>query len=233
MRAFHERHPDIALLLNVTRHPYSFLADSRGREGSLADANCPEGREPTWHESLLGYCGNSPQARREAEETMRDLGRKVGIELDYGVQTQWQPVDSQRVMLWARRYGRQEAYMSALGRRHFEERTSASHRSTLLQAVREAGLDAAAAEAFLQTDELRDEVWRSYGSTIRDAGIHAIPFFVFNSPLTDGGPFRKGAGRPRIVNGSSDRDEFLGIFEQLAADVLRAEGERPGQRARC
>jgi len=214
----------------VTRHPYSFISDSRGNDGSdgsLAGADCPEGREPTWHEGLLGYCGNDAERRRDAEEMMRELGRNVGIHLDYNVKTQWQPVNSQRLMLWSHRFGKQEAFMSALGRRHFEERTSASHRTTLLEAVDEAGLDVQAAEAFLQTDELSMDVWRSYGSTIRDKGIHAIPLFIFNSPLTDGGPCRNGFGRPYIVNGSSDQEEFLSIFDRILRDVENADARQP------
>uniref|UniRef100_A0A7R9ZV89 DSBA-like thioredoxin domain-containing protein n=1 Tax=Pyrodinium bahamense TaxID=73915 RepID=A0A7R9ZV89_9DINO len=150
---------------------------------------------------------------------MRQLGRRAGIELDYGVQTNWQPVDSQRLMLWARQFGKQERYMSALAHLHFEHRESASHKATLLKAAEACGLDAAAAEDFLKSDELRDAVWRSYGDTIHEKGIHAIPYFVFNSPLTDGGPFRSGTGRPVIVNGSGDQQMFLEIFERLLRDV--------------
>jgi len=154
----------VALLLNVRRHPYSFLGDSR-KQGSLAGFSTPEGKEPTWHESLLDYCRGSESARTHAEETMRDLGRCAGIELDYNVQTNWQPVDSQRVMLWARQFGKQETYMAALARRHFEMRKSASHRTTILEAAKEAGLDEAAAKALLETDELTkamEVVWLNH-----------------------------------------------------------------------
>ena len=50
LNMFHERHPDVGLLLNVTRHPYSFNGDSR--RGSLAGHGTKEGNEPTWHDSL-------------------------------------------------------------------------------------------------------------------------------------------------------------------------------------
>ena len=93
--------------------------------------------------------------------------------MDFNVQVQWQPVDSQRLLLWAGRFGKQEAYMSALGRRHFEERQSASHRSTLLEAAKEAGLDVEQAEAFLNTDGYWEHVWRSYHETIFDKKIEA------------------------------------------------------------
>eukprot|EP00747_Dinoflagellata_sp_TGD_P055127 gnl/TRDRNA2_/TRDRNA2_149376_c0_seq1.p1 gnl/TRDRNA2_/TRDRNA2_149376_c0~~gnl/TRDRNA2_/TRDRNA2_149376_c0_seq1.p1 ORF type:complete len:198 (+),score=33.62 gnl/TRDRNA2_/TRDRNA2_149376_c0_seq1:312-905(+) len=185
----------------------------------MAGAGTPEGKEPTWHESLLGYCDNWYLKRAAAELMMWLLARRSGIWLDYHVQTNWQPVDSQRLMMWAGRFGKQELYMSALARRHFEQRKSASHRSTLLEAAEEAGLDVKAAAAFLETDELRADVWRSYGDMIRGKGIHAIPFFVFNSPLTDGGPFGSGKGKPVIVNGSADQRYFLEIFEGILKDV--------------
>lgn len=218
LETFHKRHPTVSLLLNVTRHPYSFNGDRRS-----PNTDIPEGQEKTWHEGLLGYCGGDTRVRDQAEESMRMLAKRAGISnIDYGVQTNWQPINSQRMLLWASRFGKAELFMSALSRRHFQERKSASHRNTLLEAAEEATLDVDAARAFLDTDELVADVWRSYGSTIHDKGIHAIPFFVFNSPLTDGGPFRSGSGRPVVVNGSGDEATFLDIFERFLVDCERA-----------
>ena len=72
------------------------------------------------------------------------LASEAGISLDYQVQTNWQPVDSQRLMLWAARFGKAELYMDALGHQHFECRKSASHSKTLLQVAAQVGLDVAA-----------------------------------------------------------------------------------------
>lgn len=210
---FHELHPDVGVLLNVTRHPYSFNGDSK--RGSLAGHGTKEGAEPTWHESLLGYCGGDEGRRAQAEEGMRALGRRAGVELDYDVQTNWQPVDSQRAMLWARRFGLAEIFMDELGHRHFERKTSASHRPTLLAAAAASGLDADALDAFLDTRELVGDVWDSYGSTINEKGIHAIPYFVFG-PVGMRTPFREsGKLRAVTVNGSGDADQFLRVFEGL------------------
>uniref|UniRef100_A0A7S2GRB6 DSBA-like thioredoxin domain-containing protein n=1 Tax=Haptolina brevifila TaxID=156173 RepID=A0A7S2GRB6_9EUKA len=112
--------------------------------------------------------------------------------------------------------------MSALNRRHFELRESASIRATCLAAAAEAGIDITVAEAFLETDELEAEVWRSYGSTIRDAGIHAIPLFAFSVPAIDaqGGPFRTpGTDEAYVVRGSSSERSFLGLFELILRDT--------------
>ena len=115
---------------------------------------------------------------------------------------------------------RQEEFMTALNKRHFEQQQSASITSTLLEAASEVGLDVAAAAAFLETKELTDVVWKSYGSTIA-RGIHSIPLFVFNVPATGavGGPFRDGATKqPYTVKGSSSAEAFLQLFEQIATD---------------
>lgn len=108
--------------------------------------------------------------------------------------------------------------MDALAVRHFERRQSASARSTLLAACEEVGLDPGAAAAFLDTDELEAEVWRSYGSTIREKGIHAIPYFVFNGPGSEGGPFRAGVpGEGYTIRGSANPETFLRIYERILA----------------
>ena len=96
--------------------------------------------------------------------------------------------------------------MSALSKRHFTNGSagdSASKRPTLLRAAAEAGLDAAAAEAFLESGELHDAVWRSYGVMPR-RGISAIPLFIFHVPELGlvGGPLREGPPTPYVINGS-------------------------------
>mmetsp|Transcript_21806 Transcript_21806/g.47672 ORF Transcript_21806/g.47672 Transcript_21806/m.47672 type:complete len:159 (-) Transcript_21806:65-541(-) len=150
------------------------------------------------------------------------LAQKAGIPtLRYDVKTCWQPLRSQRMLLWARHFGKAEDYMKALGRKHFEEAKSASHTWNVVDAAVEAGLDRAEAEAFINSTELEPEVWRSYGTTIRDKGIHAIPYFVFNSPLTDAGPFRGDRGQAHVIQGSADEARFLEVFERILGEVDR------------
>lgn len=61
----------------------------------------------TWHDSLLGYVGGDEQRRDGAEAMLLAQGREAGIKFDFNVMAQWQPVDSQRLLLWAGRYGKQ------------------------------------------------------------------------------------------------------------------------------
>lgn len=221
---FHAAHPDVALEINVTRHPYSFIGDQKGGGGMPgAGAELTQ----TWHDALLGYMGGDAHARDNAERGMMALGAGAGISFDYGVLAQWQPVDSQRLLLWAARFGLQEEFMTALNRRHFERRQSASSRQTLLAAAEEVGLDVELARAFLDTNELEDEVWRSYGATIREKRVHSIPLFAMSVPQIDasGGPFRApGKGEAYVVRGSMDAEYFMALFEVVLRDV--GAGER-------
>ena len=62
---------------------------------------------PTWHEALLGYTG-SAERRASAEAGMKELGKKANINFNFHVPAQWQPIESQRLLLWCGRYGRKK-----------------------------------------------------------------------------------------------------------------------------
>lgn len=218
MSLFHAEQSELGLIVNVIRHPYSFLGNQRRPSpGGLAGAWVEEGKEPTWHECLLGYLGGNQQVRAETEAAWKAQARKAGVDLDFSVQTQWQPVDSQRVMLLAAKSGKQEPYIEALNTRHFMKAQSASHRDTILEAAETAGLNRSEVHAFLETDVFVDEIWESYRSTIEDKGIRSIPLFVFNvDGLTNGGPFGSG-GRCWQVSGAREAEYFLRVFKEAAA----------------
>lgn len=180
------------------------------------------GQESPWSKGLLAGNGWDEAKCDVAKATMLQQAQAAGIPtLRYDVKCCWQPVNSQRMLMWTQRFGKAEKYMDALGRKHFTEAKSASHDWNLLDAAEEAGLDRAEAEAFLKTDEFAAEVWSSYGSTIREKEVHAIPYFVFNSPHSDGGKFRSGRGQAHLVHGSANEKEFLEVFEGILAEVNR------------
>ena len=119
--------------------------------------------------------------------------------------------------------------MTALSDRHFQQGSqgeSASKRPTLLAAAQEVGLDVAKVEAFLDSDELHDEVWRSYGEMPRK-GITGIPLFCFSIPEAGlwSGPFRE-ANADATINGSANKAHFLHLFEQLYKFATKALGDK-------
>lgn len=193
----------------MTRHPYSFLGDSK-IGGSLRSGR-------TWHDGLKNYTDGTEEGALQAEACLRHLGSAAGINFRFDQETNWQPIDSQRALLWAQRFGKTEIYMDRLNHLHFENGKSASHRETVLQAASEAGLDTEALTSFLNSNELEKEVWQSYGNTIKKHNIHSIPYFVFSVPDLNavGGPFRDSQGckqLPWIVNGSMDVEYFSHVL---------------------
>mmetsp|Transcript_63380 Transcript_63380/g.163064 ORF Transcript_63380/g.163064 Transcript_63380/m.163064 type:complete len:225 (-) Transcript_63380:125-799(-) len=223
MARFHELNADVGVTVEVTRYPYSFLGDDKNaRQTSHL-------KDGTWHQSLVAYTNGTEAGARRFEEMLGALGKKAGIDFDFDVWTQWQPVDSQRLLKWCGRWGKQEDFMDALNCGHFEQKRSASDRENLLRAVDAVGLDRAAANAFLDTDEGVGAVWQSYGDTIRKHLIHAIPYLVFNLACeTNGGPFRAGGvGSGEItVNGSADPEEFFDMLEHF---LRKDHGTKPVQ----
>eukprot|EP00747_Dinoflagellata_sp_TGD_P195840 gnl/TRDRNA2_/TRDRNA2_65110_c0_seq1.p1 gnl/TRDRNA2_/TRDRNA2_65110_c0~~gnl/TRDRNA2_/TRDRNA2_65110_c0_seq1.p1 ORF type:complete len:163 (-),score=34.38 gnl/TRDRNA2_/TRDRNA2_65110_c0_seq1:34-522(-) len=159
------------------------------------------------------------------ETAWQAQAKKAGVSLDFGVKTQWQPIASQRVMIFASKSGRQEAYIEALNRRHFMQGQSASHRNTVLDSAEEAGLDREEVAKFLDTNELEADVWESYRATVEDKGVHSIPLFVFNvAGMTDGGPFRSGSGRHWTIKGAQGAEVFLQVFREAVEAACEKKG---------
>jgi hypothetical protein len=107
----------------------------------------------------------------------------------------------------------------------FSQAETCADRATVLAAVADVeGLDAAAAAVFLETDELVDEVWESYGRMIRHFGITEIPVFSFSRP---GAPspfspaFQEGVTpQPYIVVGSASVEIFGDVLGRLHGEWL-------------
>ena len=218
MRRFNEKHEGtVALAVDVWRRPYSFLGDSPGGRGGIQNT--------TWHESLIDYTDGTETSALRFERGLNALGARNDVTFDFGVKTHWQPIESQRAQLWASRFGKAELFMDRLGKAHFSNRRSASDRQTLLACAAEVGLDAEALDAFLNTDAFCDEVWASYGDTIREMGITSIPLFLFSLD-PNGGPFRDNVGRTFAHGGSGSADAFLEVFEEAWAAAKGDEGTR-------
>lgn len=226
---FHARHPDIRLEINVSRQPYSWAGDATDDDlqGRFLQFSNKKNAD-----------GVSFQQEREArgnEEVdfipLDVLGEQAGISYKHGVEMVWQPVDSQRILLWAGRFGKQEEVADEIGKLHFEEVRHNNDRSTLLAACERVGLDVDAAEAFLDTDEMVDRVWWSYGTTIRYYGIKEIPCYVLNR-IGVPGPFSgffdaATSPAPYILYGATEPDDVMDALE-----LIREEWEGGAQQQR-
>ena len=71
IESFHERHPDLALIVNVTRHPYSFVGDrapQARRQGELDGISTDDEDLRTFGEQMAG---RFPTAPTEEERRQR------------------------------------------------------------------------------------------------------------------------------------------------------------------
>jgi predicted DsbA family dithiol-disulfide isomerase len=156
----------------------------------------------------------------EFKNGLRALGRSVDIDFDFNVLFRWYPVDSQRALLYAARFGAQEAFADAMARRHFTQGMASGSQSTVLDAAQEVGLDVEEVKEMLASDEYVADVWKSYEDTVGKYNIHSIPFFTFNGPRTNGGIFRKDGmnSGETMVRGSGNVEQFLQVFGNILSN---------------
>jgi 2-hydroxychromene-2-carboxylate isomerase len=79
----------------------------------------------------------------------------------------------------SKEYGlaKSEALYNVLNRRHFEEGQKLNDAAMLAEAAAEAGVDGAAAAAFMASDAGEAEIKRSQ-EMLRHMGVHSIPTFI-------------------------------------------------------
>ena len=90
----------MALTLNITRRPFSFLGQQPADQDRLTLK-----RKGIWHDRLMDYAGN-PAGRDQFEAQMTTLGEAAGVTFDFNAYIDRQPIESQRLLLWAGRFGK-------------------------------------------------------------------------------------------------------------------------------
>lgn len=92
---FHASHPKVQIAVNITRHPFSFRGDA-----PLDDI--PDDYFTMQMSSL------QQQERPSTPSQLQRLGDAASINFNIDRTPFYNPLDSQRVLLWAARYGKQE-----------------------------------------------------------------------------------------------------------------------------
>lgn len=138
----------------------------------------PEGENTAEH--VAKKYGSSPERSEAVRTAIKEHGAALGFTFNYGPESRiWNTFDAHRLLHWAELEGAGLALKQALFKLNFTDQRSTSDRAALLDAVRDAGLDAARAAEILETGAYADEVaqaehfWRSQG-------IQAVPSAIFN-----------------------------------------------------
>ena len=110
-------------------------------------------------ENLEGY-SEGPRSSDVPRTPMNVLGELASIDFNTAKEMKWHPVDSQRMILWAGQFGKQEEFVEIISTNHFEKRASVNEQTALLSAVQDVGLDVEAAVEMLESEELEEDVER-------------------------------------------------------------------------
>ncbi|HYD89833.1 MAG TPA: DsbA family oxidoreductase [Vitreimonas sp.] len=138
----------------------------------------PEGENTAEH--VARKYGSTRERSDAVREVIKEHGAALGFTFNYGPDSQiWNTFDAHRLLAWALPQGKQLALKEALFKSHFTDQRPTNDVEALIDAVREAGLDADAARDVLASGAFADEVRAEEGHW-RANGINAVPSVIFN-----------------------------------------------------
>ncbi len=128
-----------------------------------------------------------PKGADEVYARIRVAGRSVGVEFAFDrIKRQANTLDAHRLISWAQSRGDAGPLVEALFHAYFLEGRFVGDRSTLAAIAGEAGLDADAARAFLDSGELADRI-AAMDARVRELGVDGVPFFIFDDKVAVSG----------------------------------------------
>lgn len=169
-----------------------------------------EGRDR--HQYMLDKFG-SEERLREIHANIEPLGAAEGIDFNFAAITvSPNTLDAHRVLRWAAASGPE--VQGRLARRlfqlYFEEGQNIGDHAVLVEAARQAGMDAPVVDAMLTTDADRDAVATEAGTASR-MGVTGVPCFLFEGKYA--------------VMGAQDSDTLADAIRQIADAKARGELE--------
>ncbi len=138
----------------------------------------PEGENTAEHVALK--YGSTRERSDAVRQVIKESGAALGFTFNYGPESRiWNTFDAHRLMAWALPQGKQLALKQALFKSPFTDQRPSNDVEALIDAAREAGLDAEAAREVLTFGAFADEV-RAEEEQWRANGINAVPSVIFN-----------------------------------------------------
>ncbi len=131
------------------------------------------------------------------------VGKEVGIDFAFDdIKVQPNTVNAHRLMRYGARHGREDEVAESLFRAYFQEGAVLTDKAVLAAVGARAGLERAALETYLASDEDRDAVLQG-DIEARQSGVNGVPFFIFN--------------RRTVVSGAHEPEALL----QAMRDALK------------
>ncbi|MEN7550365.1 DsbA family oxidoreductase [Rapidithrix thailandica] len=113
-------------------------------------------------------------------------------------------IQAHRLMWWAQKQGKEKELAKELFVGYFGNGQNFTDDSTLVKIAGSVGLDAQEAEAFLNSEEGKEEVQKEE-ALYRNSGVSAVPSFIINNTY--------------LVQGAQTEEVFLKAFQQIEAET--------------
>ena len=145
-----------------------------------------EGEDITEH--LNKKYGSTPEQAAAARENIRARGEALGFTFNMDKRGRiYNTFNAHRLLHWAEAEGKQMALKKALLEAYFTDGENPSDSDLLVRVASSVGLDAARAQAILDSDEFAAEV-RAQERFYQQAGINSVPAIILNDQhLISGG----------------------------------------------
>jgi predicted DsbA family dithiol-disulfide isomerase len=143
------------------------------------DPYAPQGQAEQVVELLASKYGMTPAQAEAAQRQMEERAAQAGLTFRMEGLRRGNTRDAHRLLQLARERGRQAELMERLHRAYFTDQESVFDNDSLIRLATEAGLDAAEAEAVLNSDQYGDAVTADE-RTAHALGANGVPFFVID-----------------------------------------------------
>lgn len=183
-------------------------AEVRWRPFQLDPTIPPEGKE---RKAYMLSKFNDEARLTQAHATLVSLGAVEGISFDFdAITVAPNTLDAHRVIRWAAASGAdvQDKLARALFSLYFEQGKNVGDHAVLVEAARQAGMDAAVVEALLPTDSDRDQVTNEIVTASR-MGITGVPCFLLDGKYA--------------IMGAQDSATLADAIRQVAAEKTAGE----------
>jgi predicted DsbA family dithiol-disulfide isomerase len=138
-------------------------------------------------EAYLEHKFGGPEQAAQVYARVSAAGATVGIPFAFArIERQPNTLDAHRLIAWAQAGGEASDLVERLFRAYFVEGRAIGEREVLARIAGEAGLDAAAASAWLASDEGVEDIARM-DQRARDLGVGGVPLFIFNEKVAVSG----------------------------------------------
>lgn len=173
--------------------------DYRWRAYQL-DPNIPEGgvdRKAAMERKF------GPDEARAISKRIYEAGEEVGLTFNFDkIKVSPNTLDSHRVIRWAGSAGVQDEIVEIIFRRYFTDGEDIGRHAVLVDAAREAGMDAEIVAELLPTDADK-ELIRQKDMAAREIGVSGVPTFILNNQW--------------VLMGAQQADQLARMFDKLVA----------------